>query len=182
MAQPAAFDLLSTADAEAPRTKRALVLVTKVLQNLANGVEFGSKEGFMVWFNGVVGERSRDVEAYLSSFARSDERPAEAATPVEKAPAPRLTDIVQASSQLADRLEDALRLDMPSLLVRLGGTRIQEANTVLSNMAARPDQFVDLLVEDEGGMPLLSAICSTTAASERDRLADVRLEWSLCMC
>lgn len=39
------------ADAPPPRVRRALVLVGKLLQNLANMVQFGDKEPFMVPFN-----------------------------------------------------------------------------------------------------------------------------------
>jgi len=42
---------LVAADALAPNTRRALVLITKILQNLSNNIQFGQKEDYLGDFN-----------------------------------------------------------------------------------------------------------------------------------
>jgi len=54
---------------EDPAVRRVLVLVTKVLQNLANKVQFGSKELFMAPFNGFLEDNAPAVADYLDGFA-----------------------------------------------------------------------------------------------------------------
>jgi len=46
-----------------------LILVTKVLQNMANDVRFGSKERYMIPLNAFLDANAASVQAYLASFA-----------------------------------------------------------------------------------------------------------------
>lgn len=55
-----------------------MILVSKVLQNLANGVEFGSKESHMVALNDFILENMPTVHSFfdnltVSSFVPSNE-------------------------------------------------------------------------------------------------------------
>jgi len=52
-----------------PPMQRKLVLVTKVLQNLANGVQFGSKEDFMTVLNSFLDENKTTTENFLTAIA-----------------------------------------------------------------------------------------------------------------
>jgi hypothetical protein len=60
---------LSTKKNISRETRRALTLVAKVLQQLANGVEFGKKEEFMAPFNDFVMSELSTVRLYLESAA-----------------------------------------------------------------------------------------------------------------
>jgi len=55
-----------------PADQRALVLVSKVIQNLANGVEFGGKEPYMVPLNSFLKQYRPKFEEFLSSLANGD--------------------------------------------------------------------------------------------------------------
>ena len=54
---------------EDPTVRRVLILVTKVLQNLANNVHFGSKELFMTPVNGFLDDNAAGIADYLDGFA-----------------------------------------------------------------------------------------------------------------
>ena len=49
--------------------RRALLLITKVIQNLANNVIFGNKEPHMKVLNGFLAENIRQVSKFLSEMA-----------------------------------------------------------------------------------------------------------------
>ena len=49
--------------------RRALLLITKVIQNLANNVTFGNKEPHMKVLNGFLAENIRQVSKFLSEMA-----------------------------------------------------------------------------------------------------------------
>lgn len=64
---PEGFGLVSTPpNGEA---RRALTLVAKILQNLANGVEFGGKEQFMVEFNPFVTNNAHRITEFLDRLS-----------------------------------------------------------------------------------------------------------------
>jgi hypothetical protein len=46
-------------------TRRGLLYVTKLIQNLSNNVTFGSKEQFMVQFNGFIETNQKRVSEFL---------------------------------------------------------------------------------------------------------------------
>ena len=52
-----------------PALRRALVLVSKLVQNAANGVEFGAKEAYMKPFNAWVVRTAPRVSAFLAAVA-----------------------------------------------------------------------------------------------------------------
>jgi ankyrin repeat protein len=67
---PEAYGLLPNGLVPGPAARRNLTLITKLLQNLSNNVEFGSKEQFMVPMNVFI-ERNRDrMTQYLTELAR----------------------------------------------------------------------------------------------------------------
>lgn len=53
----------------APEARRALVLISKVIQNLGNGVEFGKKEEYMLPFNDLIIEKTPEVNAFFDELA-----------------------------------------------------------------------------------------------------------------
>lgn len=63
-------------DIEAPidsrEIRRALLMITKVIQNLANNVTFGNKEPHMKVLNSFLSENIRQVTKYLSELAVSN--------------------------------------------------------------------------------------------------------------
>lgn len=58
--------LLPSVDA---RTRRALILVSKCLQNLANGIEFGAKEPYMVPMNAFINKNDATVKQFFDDLA-----------------------------------------------------------------------------------------------------------------
>jgi len=68
---PKQFGLLK--DDPSDKAKRQLVLVTKVLQNLAAGVEFGKKESFMVKLNDFIKANTSQMNGFLDEL--TDELP-----------------------------------------------------------------------------------------------------------
>jgi neurofibromin 1 len=49
--------------------RRALILISKSLQNLANGLDFGNKEPYMQDMNNFINENKTTVEAFFDSLA-----------------------------------------------------------------------------------------------------------------
>jgi len=56
-------------DAPDAQLQRALLLLTKIIQNVANGVQFGAKEQFMTHFNGLVTEFTPQMTDFLASIS-----------------------------------------------------------------------------------------------------------------
>ena len=48
--------------------RRKLILITKVLQNLANKVKFGNKEEFMTPFNEIITKQESRLESFIEDF------------------------------------------------------------------------------------------------------------------
>merc|ERR1712146_265498 len=63
---PQAYGLFS--EAPRPQCQRQLVLISKVLQNLANGVEFGKKEEFMQVMNDFIRTNAESNRQLLSGL------------------------------------------------------------------------------------------------------------------
>jgi len=51
-------------------TSRALILVAKILQNIANDVEFGDKESYLMEMNELIKARQAQVKEFLISVAK----------------------------------------------------------------------------------------------------------------
>lgn len=72
ISSPEGFGLLPPGKVPSNTARRNLLLITKVLQNLANGKTFNNKEGYMVPLNGFVEKHMKTVTQYfdeLVSFA-----------------------------------------------------------------------------------------------------------------
>jgi len=52
-----------------PSDRRSLILVSKIVQNMANGVSFGPKEPFMVPFNDLIEEKKPLMEKILETLS-----------------------------------------------------------------------------------------------------------------
>ena len=69
LSNPEAFDLVAEGKTT-PIARRNLVLITKILQNLSNNVDFGKKEQFMVQANAFIRTNRKKMEAYLESVVK----------------------------------------------------------------------------------------------------------------
>jgi neurofibromin 1 len=56
---------------ENPKIRRALLLVTKVIQNLANNVLFGAKEPYMIVLNDFLNDNIVKVTTFLEEISVS---------------------------------------------------------------------------------------------------------------
>jgi len=56
---------------DTPAAKRQLILIAKVLQNLANGVKFGQKEAFMIPLNDFIESNQASYRKFLEEISRS---------------------------------------------------------------------------------------------------------------
>eukprot|EP00163_Fabomonas_tropica_P001240 TRINITY_DN1094_c0_g1_i2.p1 TRINITY_DN1094_c0_g1~~TRINITY_DN1094_c0_g1_i2.p1 ORF type:complete len:531 (+),score=91.00 TRINITY_DN1094_c0_g1_i2:231-1823(+) len=63
---PEAYDLLPQECTPSPKARRNLVLITKVMQNLANGMEFGKKEPYMCRMNSFIRNNRLKMTSYLT--------------------------------------------------------------------------------------------------------------------
>ena len=64
--------ILTFCNLEIPeKARRPLVLISKVIQNLGNGVEFGSKENFMLPLNPFIQEYLPRIESFFDTLAVS---------------------------------------------------------------------------------------------------------------
>eukprot|EP01104_Vermistella_antarctica_P013491 TRINITY_DN4087_c0_g1_i1.p1 TRINITY_DN4087_c0_g1~~TRINITY_DN4087_c0_g1_i1.p1 ORF type:complete len:645 (+),score=101.48 TRINITY_DN4087_c0_g1_i1:389-2323(+) len=63
--------------------RRCLVLTSKILQNLSNGVQFGKKEEYMVVMNGFLQEHDRVVKDYFERLASDGTPPPESPPELE---------------------------------------------------------------------------------------------------
>lgn len=69
---PESVDLDMPAEPHSKDVRRALLMITKVIQNLANNVVFGNKEPFMKVLNPFLSENIRQVTKFLSDIAVSN--------------------------------------------------------------------------------------------------------------
>lgn len=53
-----------------PDSRRKLVLIAKVLQNLANGVRFGAKESYMTPFHAFIDENEERTKRFFEELAK----------------------------------------------------------------------------------------------------------------
>jgi ankyrin repeat protein len=141
---PEAYGLLPNGLVPGPAARRNLTLITKLLQNLSNNVEFGSKEQFMVPMNVFI-ERNRDrMTQYLTELARdplTDDAAAayrDCKSPPDKvidATELRLSDVQsihQYFHQHADKLRDKIAAspsanEFKRLLLALGAPSTKQA-------------------------------------------------------
>lgn len=70
---PEAYGLLPLGLVPGPVARRNLTLVTKLLQNLSNNVQFGSKEQFMVPMNAFIDKNRDAMRRYLTELSRDPE-------------------------------------------------------------------------------------------------------------
>jgi hypothetical protein len=67
---PEAFDLLHPGTAPSPVVRRNLILVTKIIQNLSNNVQFGQKEQFMADMNPFLKKNAQKMRRYLETLPK----------------------------------------------------------------------------------------------------------------
>lgn len=60
---------LSEAQAQDKNFRRALILISKVIQNVANGVKFGSKEAFLEGLNDVIDQYAPAVNQFMTAIS-----------------------------------------------------------------------------------------------------------------
>mmetsp|Transcript_23895 Transcript_23895/g.33503 ORF Transcript_23895/g.33503 Transcript_23895/m.33503 type:complete len:260 (-) Transcript_23895:90-869(-) len=64
---PSGFGVITTAPNAT--AQRGLTLIAKILQNLANNVNFGSKESFLIWVNPFIQQNLKKCQEYFDSMA-----------------------------------------------------------------------------------------------------------------
>jgi len=74
---PHSYGLLMTSDRKKPvvpseRLQRQLILLGKVLQNLANGVLFGKKEPFMIGMNDFISSNLEQVNDWMEQISKGN--------------------------------------------------------------------------------------------------------------
>jgi len=131
-------------DPPSPELQRALVLLSKVVQNVANGVQFGAKEQFMIHFNDLVVAQMAKVDRFLEEVA-SDRNSTGALEPDRQ----RLSDALR----LVDDM--ALHMDMhwEKLISHLPATHqvaAAEVKAWLSSFCPLVRQQRNLEAADEG--------------------------------
>mmetsp|Transcript_27096 Transcript_27096/g.38155 ORF Transcript_27096/g.38155 Transcript_27096/m.38155 type:complete len:597 (+) Transcript_27096:98-1888(+) len=122
-----------------PISRRNLILVGKILQNSANGVEFGDKEGFMKVANTFIQENKKNVDDFLEAIS----------TPVQAAAADsndnnKLKVNAVSNEQLIDSLNSIyayVMLNKDRLFTELAKTeegqqKIAQLNDIFSHLEA----------------------------------------------
>ncbi len=122
LVSPEAFGLIRTVAGEA---RRALVLVAKTLQNLANMVVFGSKEEYMVPLNPFIEANIPVIRTLLMRYAR---------VPIALKPNPPLALSEEEKSITEERLHYYLGLNLPGVQEAL--QRSAERQTVSGKLRA----------------------------------------------
>jgi ankyrin repeat protein len=67
---PESYGMLPLGKSPSPKSRRNLIMVTKLLQNLSNNVEFGVKEAHMVCVNSFIEENAPLMNDFLARVAR----------------------------------------------------------------------------------------------------------------
>jgi hypothetical protein len=67
LSTPEVYGLLPDGKLPSAKARRNLVLITKILQNLSNGVEFGKKELYMMKVNSFIVEYKKKMESYFQT-------------------------------------------------------------------------------------------------------------------
>jgi Ras GTPase-activating-like protein IQGAP2/3 len=65
---PEVYDLMPEGKVPSARSRRNLILMTKIVQNLSNGLTFGKKEQYMEAANEYITDNTARVERYLGSY------------------------------------------------------------------------------------------------------------------
>jgi len=82
---------------DSPIAKRQLIMIAKVLQNLANGVKFGQKEAFMLPLNGFIDANEASLRRFLENISK-DVTPKNTVTPKDVVISVPSSTIVRSSS------------------------------------------------------------------------------------
>eukprot|EP00178_Gracilaria_changii_P010544 TRINITY_DN30683_c0_g1_i1.p1 TRINITY_DN30683_c0_g1~~TRINITY_DN30683_c0_g1_i1.p1 ORF type:complete len:882 (-),score=130.54 TRINITY_DN30683_c0_g1_i1:64-2553(-) len=105
-------------DAPSSSTRRLLILITKSLQNLANDVEFGSKEPYMSNMNDFINEnRGKLHDFYEKIILKPSENPGEPAKFPKGVPEKSLQELAEHLSNNLDKIKNQeLRRELTDLL------------------------------------------------------------------
>eukprot|EP00002_Diphylleia_rotans_P030452 TRINITY_DN6259_c0_g1_i2.p1 TRINITY_DN6259_c0_g1~~TRINITY_DN6259_c0_g1_i2.p1 ORF type:complete len:771 (+),score=144.63 TRINITY_DN6259_c0_g1_i2:56-2368(+) len=68
---PESFELIPSDETVSDNGRRNLILITKLLQNVSNGVEFGAKEEYMIPMNSFVQDNMSKMNEYLHQMGSS---------------------------------------------------------------------------------------------------------------
>jgi len=104
ISSPEAYGILE--EPPTPQARRLLILITKVLQNLSNDVEFGSKEPYMAKMNDFIqSNRQKLVTFYEKLIKPTNKQPTDVSVPKNMKPV-SLAVISQHLRQCLDQIED----------------------------------------------------------------------------
>jgi len=104
ISSPEAYGILE--EPPTPQARRLLILITKVLQNLSNDVEFGSKEPYMAKMNDFIQSNRQKLVAFYEKLVKpSNKQPGDITCPKNIKPV-SLSVISQHLRQSLDQIED----------------------------------------------------------------------------
>jgi len=75
ISSPEAYGILDVANPPGPEARRLLILITKVLQNLSNDVEFGSKEPYMTKMNDFIQTNRTKLAQFYEKLMKPPSKP-----------------------------------------------------------------------------------------------------------
>jgi len=58
-----------------PGNRRTLILISKVLQNLSNDIQFGDKEQYMVFLNRYITDNQKRMSRFITELCKEDNTP-----------------------------------------------------------------------------------------------------------
>eukprot|EP01137_Pigoraptor_chileana_P018881 Opistho-2@79062 len=165
---PEYFGLVAATQLPSPNARRTLILSTKVLQNLANGVEYGSKEAFMVPFNKFIVDKRQAADSYFDSFATpSGSSPLGDTADISPQQLKDATAVIQTrlAVLLLELIEDSRESSEEDLLPLIA--RIKE---LLKAGADTPRALIVGALEQDG-MRVVADLCECTPITEADELS-----------
>ena len=156
---PEAYQLVQEAPSMASR--RGLVLVSKGLQNLSNGIQFGSKEEYMMPMNQFIVSNLHNVRQFLEKIA---------VMPDVEIPPIRVELEPHIKAEALEVLHRHLFVNQDQIIEGLAGLNVSDESgrdylehlaaldLVLSYSEANTEEITEVLVSDR---PLVSAICGS---------------------
>eukprot|EP00698_Gefionella_okellyi_P007941 TRINITY_DN1947_c0_g1_i3.p1 TRINITY_DN1947_c0_g1~~TRINITY_DN1947_c0_g1_i3.p1 ORF type:complete len:801 (-),score=169.39 TRINITY_DN1947_c0_g1_i3:30-2432(-) len=164
-----------------PSARRNLVLITKLLQNLANGVEFdGLKEGYMVPLGSFVTDHQQTMNTYLTRVANDGSEGGEGDRPDVKVAAWVASGLKPRDFALQDLvvIHRVFEKSGAKVLVRLQNLQLERDATAAS-LFAQDSDFFAMMKELGPSPPRLDGKQSAKASIDQEQRADLFVDRSL---
>ncbi|KAL6042352.1 hypothetical protein QOT17_024472 [Balamuthia mandrillaris] len=136
-------------EAPSPTIQRLLILISKVLQNLSNGVHFGEKEDYMASMNDFIDANGERLDSFLSELTKPKLSSSSSASSIFSSPSARA---IANSTAEPPRRSSIITSSAPSVLnSSTSGSSPEELEaaklvpeTVASNALLYLDEFIQL--------------------------------------